>query len=231
MHKRKGSQAEEMGKRGSGALHGAMNVMSSLLLCLTFGRLLVVLYGAGFATRSSSPAGNNRVPEWLPSPPQPGKADPLMQQPDNLPRPATSQRTAAYVAGRRGEAMPAELQQLSNNLRASAAGDAHAFGNSLRSVTRLDDRESSSSSGSHRGVVGSNSGGVSSTTYAWGQGMRVLIFTMDSIQDVVARSTRGGPAGEIIVRESLTQTLIEAGAQVCGVNNISRPRLLLLTSP
>lgn len=217
MHKQRGNQTEEMVKRGGGAMHGAMNIMSSLLLCLTFGRLLVVLYGAGFAAQSttsssSSPAGSNPVPNWLPPPQQQPEDRHLTQQHDYQHRPATSQRTA-YVAGRRGEAMPADLEQLSNHLRASGLGDLHAFGNSARSISRLDHRDSS------RGVVGSSDGSsdASSATHAWGQGMRVLIFTMDSIQDAVAKSKKGGPAGEIIVRESLANTLTEAGVQVCVV--------------
>ena len=40
---------------------------------------------------------------------------------------------------------------------------------------------------------------------------RALIFTMDSISDYVSRSKAGGPAGEIIVRESLEWGLREMG--------------------
>ena len=49
---------------------------------------------------------------------------------------------------------------------------------------------------------------------AWGMGMRVLIFTMDSLQDRVALASKGGPAGEIKIRESLSAALSEAGVQV-----------------
>ena len=203
-----------MGKRGGSALHGAMNIMSSVLLCLTFGRLLVVIWGAA-ESRSTRPVANNPVPMWLPAPQQqPRKDHHFSQQHDYQHHPATNQRIAAYAAGRRGEAMPAEMEQMSNNLRGSDPEDLqHAFGNSLRSIPQPDHGGSSSSSS--RAVVGSSSGGgASSATYAWGEGMRVLVFTMDSIRDVVAKSKRGGPAGEIIIRESLTDTLVEAGVQV-----------------
>lgn len=201
-----------------------LNILSSVLLCLTFGRLLVVLYGAGFAAQSTtSPAGNNRVPAWLPPPQQQPNKDrhPLTQQHDYQHRPATSQRTAAYDAGRRGEAMPPELERLSNNLRATGLGDVRAFdGDSLRSIPGPDRRGSRSSS-SRGGVVGS--GDASSATPAWGQGIRVLVFTTDSIQDAVARRNGGGPAEEIVFRESLAYTLTDAGAQVWCTNS---PRVL-----
>lgn len=48
----------------------------------------------------------------------------------------------------------------------------------------------------------------------WGTGKRVLIFTMDSLAKFVAAAARGGPAGEIKIRESLTTSLTEAGVQV-----------------
>lgn len=101
-NKQRGHPTREMGKRGRSALHGAMNTMWSLLLCLTFGRLLlVILCGAGFA---------NPVPTWLPAPQQqPRKDHHFPQQDEHQHRPAASQRTAAYAAGRRGEAMPAEM--------------------------------------------------------------------------------------------------------------------------
>lgn len=50
----------------------------------------------------------------------------------------------------------------------------------------------------------------------WGVGGRVLIFTMDSLKKTVASAARGGPAGEIKIRESLTAALKEAGVQVMG---------------
>eukprot|EP00752_Nemacystus_decipiens_P010661 g9493.t1 len=216
MHsKQRGRHAEEMmGKRGGGALHGAMNIMSLVLLCLTFGRLLVVLYGAGFAARSSPVVEENPVPSWLPAPQlQPRSDHPFSPQHDHQQRPATSKRTVAYDAGRRGEAMPAEeMEQLSNHLR--GGNFQYSSRNSVsRSIPKLDNGGTGSSSGS-KGMVGSSGDGLSSAVRAWGEGMRVLVFTMDSIRDVVARSKRGGPAGEIIVRESLTNSLFEAGAQV-----------------
>eukprot|EP00903_Cladosiphon_okamuranus_P019898 g18289.t1 len=203
---------------GGGGLHGAMNVMSSMLLCLAFGRLIVVLFGAGIqsTTKNNSPAASHRVPAWFPTP------QPQLKKDNYEHRPVASQRTAAYDAGRRGEAMPAQLEQLSNNLRGGGLEnfDMHGFGNSLRPIPPVDpDRGSSSSSRSSSTgegmVVGSGSGGFSSASYvAWAQGMRVLVFTMDSMHDTVARSKRGGPAGEIFVRESLTDALVEAGAEV-----------------
>lgn len=55
----------------------------------------------------------------------------------------------------------------------------------------------------------------------WGKGKKVLIFTMDSLDKTVAAANRGGPAGEIKVRESLTKSLKEAGVQVTC---LERPR-------
>lgn len=48
----------------------------------------------------------------------------------------------------------------------------------------------------------------------WGDGYRVLIFTMDSLAKTVAAAAKGGPAGEIKIRESLTASLREGGVQV-----------------
>lgn len=48
----------------------------------------------------------------------------------------------------------------------------------------------------------------------WGAGKTVLIFTMDSLAKFVAAAARGGPAGEIKIRESLMTSLTEAGVQV-----------------
>lgn len=48
----------------------------------------------------------------------------------------------------------------------------------------------------------------------WGSGKTVLIFTMDSLQDTIESAARGGPAGEIKIRESMMKGLTEAGVQV-----------------
>lgn len=206
-----------MGKREGPPLHSAMNVISSLLLCLTLGRLFFVLRPPG-STRSSDSNGVNRVPNWLPTPPQPEKRYPNVQGPtqqqENRHNKAASQ-SVAYSAGRRGEVMPEELQmQLSNSLRrGSGVGDYYLkFGDGQRSTTRLGNRRASGGGSSSSSSDSNNR--VTAGTYTWGQGMRVLIFTMDSIQDAVAKSKRGGAAGEIIVRESLTNALTEAGVQV-----------------
>jgi len=213
---------ERMGKpRGSTSpLHGAMNIISSLLLCLTFGRLVIVLYR--YFETSSEITGNNRVPFWFP-PPQPhGGKGPLTQKYHRLH--ASSQLTA-YGAGRRGEAMPAELETQLSNLRESHA----FFGDSQRSNVRLWDRTitkegfgySSSSSSSVRGVSGSATGsGVASPTYAWGRGMKVLVCAVDAMHENAVGST-SVLAAENMLRESLTDTLIEAGVQVRRRNHIS----------
>lgn len=55
----------------------------------------------------------------------------------------------------------------------------------------------------------------------WGSGKKVLIFTMDSLEDTVARAKLGGPAGEIKIRESLIKSLTEAGVQVMLSRSVS----------
>ncbi|CAM9469783.1 unnamed protein product, partial [Pylaiella littoralis] len=208
----------KMGKLRTPPLHGAMNVISSLLLFLTLGRLFFVLRPHG--SKQSQETDNNRVPDWLPTPQQqPQKGHPptqrLTRQQDS--RRKSNSQSVAHSAGRRGDAMPAELQtQFSNNLReGSGVGGYRKSGDNThqrqRSTTRpvnrrsrREGRSSSSSSNSHD----------SADNYAWGQGMRVLVFTMDSMSDIVAKSKTGGAAGEIIVKESLTNALTEAGVQV-----------------
>lgn len=48
----------------------------------------------------------------------------------------------------------------------------------------------------------------------WGVGMKVLIFTMDSLEERMQLAAKGGPAGEIKVRKRLTKSLLEAGVEV-----------------
>lgn len=194
-----------------------MNVVSSLLLCLTLGRLFFVIHPPG--NKRPSETKVNRVPEWLPVPQQqPQRSYPAVQglgrqQPNN--RHKSTSQSMAYSAGRRGDDMPAKLQtQFSNNLRrGSGVGDYRKFGDKQRSTTRFGSRRASRGSSSSISSSGSNSR-ATAENYAWGQGMRVLVFTMDSMPDAAAKSTTGGAAGERIVRESLTNALTEAGVQV-----------------
>lgn len=204
-----------MGKRERPPLHhGTMNVISSLLLCLTLGRLFFVLHPPG--NKRSPETKVNRVPDWLPVPQQqPQRSYPAVQglggQQNN--RHKSTSQSMAYSAGRRGDDMPAELKmQFSNNLRrGSDVGDYRKFAHKQSSTMRLGSRRASG--GSNLSNSGSNSR-ASTENYAWGQGMRVLVYTMDSMPDVVAKSKTGGAAGEVIVRESLTKALTEAGVQV-----------------
>ncbi|CAM9146528.1 unnamed protein product [Ectocarpus sp. 12 AP-2014] len=184
---------------------GALNVISSLLLYLSVGRLLFVLR-----------------PGWNPSRNQQPKIDQLGQGPPAHGyhhRRTTSQNTA-YSAGRRGQAMPAELQMhLSNSLHGSGGPDDFPVFGDPRSFAPPGDRRDSvggfrvSNRGSS-GIGGASHTGLDHRGLVWGKGMRVLIYTMDSIQTTVAKSMKGGPAGEIIIRESLTRTLTEAGVEV-----------------
>ncbi|CAM9243725.1 unnamed protein product [Ectocarpus fasciculatus] len=187
-------------------VRGAMNAISSLLLYLTVGRLLFVLRAA--------PKSQNR-PGWNP------KVDHLGQgpHPQGYHRRTTTSRNTAYSAGRRGEAIPTELQvQLSNSLRGSGGPDDNPVIGEPRSFAPGDRRDSVGSvrvnNGGSSDIGGASSTGLNRRGYVWGKGMRVLIYTMDSIQTTVAKSMKGGPAGEIIIRESLTRTLAEAGVEV-----------------
>lgn len=187
-------------------VRGAMNVISSLLLYLTVGRLLFVLRGA--------PKSQNH-PGWKPKIDQLGQGPPAR----GYHRRTTSQNKA-YSAGRRGEAMPSELQvQLSNSLRGSGGPDDFPVSGDPRSVEPPGDRRDSVggsrvTNGGSSDIGGASYTGLNRRGSAWGKGMRVLIYTMDSIQTTVAKSMKGGPAGEIIIRESLTRSLTEAGVEV-----------------
>jgi hypothetical protein len=60
-------------------------------------------------------------------------------------------------------------------------------------------------------VVSSNATSVSENIPPLPAGKKALLFTMDSITDYVRRAAGGGPAGEILVRESLAWGLAELG--------------------
>lgn len=62
----------------------------------------------------------------------------------------------------------------------------------------------------------------------WGIGSKVLLFTMDSLDKTVQAASRGGPAGEIKIRESLTTSLREAGVQVIISRRPTGARILFM---
>lgn len=201
------------GKRERPALHhGAVGIVSLLLLCLTLGNWFFVLHPLG--NKRLPETKGNGVPDWLPAlQQQPQRSYPAVQWLGRQQHKSTSQ-SMAYSSSRRDDVMPAEFQtHISNNLRReSVVRDYRRFGEKQRPPTRHGSWRSSRGGTSSRGR-GSNSR-AAAKNHAWGKGMTVLIFTVDSLTDVVAKSKTGGPAGEIIVRESLTTALTEAGVQV-----------------
>lgn len=83
-------------------------------------------------------------------------------------------------------------------------------------------RDSSLRGYEHPAIDNLQSVGIASgINRGWGVGGRVLIFTMDSLKKTIASAARGGPAGEIKIRESLTAALQEAGVQVMEQNTCS----------
>lgn len=173
-----------MGRRANKTyVHGVMNVLSTLVLCLAFGRLVYVLRPSQDTSLSGR---DHKVPKWLPSPPR---------QDDRYPRQADSITTDDVL---RGAVIPLHEQQQHLRQRRTEEG------------ARVDKEAVVVENGYRSHRLSGPGGGAD----AWGMGMRVLIFTMDSLQDRVALASKGGPAGEIKIRESLSAALSEAGVQV-----------------
>lgn len=117
-------------------------------------------------------------------------------------REAIGQDTA-YVAGRRGDTIPAELQVFSNELPGTGHRYFHSSADPRALVRRRHGRED-----------GGGTEALRRGRSEWGEGTRVLVYTMDSITETVEKSKQGGAAGEIIVRQSLITALREAGVKV-----------------
>lgn len=188
--------------RATGAkpyLHGAMNVVSTLVLCLAIGRLICVLC----PSQDDHDSNDQRVPKWMPTPGQDERRHTSLsggRHDESGPRHALTTDDVL-----RGVKIPIHEQH--QNLRQRRAVEGERAANKKPQPVAV---ESSYESPTSR-RAGSPSGGSGA---AWGLGRRVLIFTMDSLQDRVALASKGGPAGEIKIRESLSAALKEAGVEV-----------------
>lgn len=158
-------------------MNGAMNVISTLVLCLTVGRLLFVIH----SSQENSGQRQQRVPEWMPTPKE---VEPRRTVPYR-------HKAISHFEDHHTGVVLVEPQQ--PNLRGM----------------NLERRDGGELLHMRESGFGEQSPGDE-----WGAGMRVLIFTMDSLQDRVALAAKGGPAGEIKIRESLTRSLEEAGVEV-----------------
>lgn len=185
---------------------GPINVLLCFTVCMTLGRLIFILRPERKFHSPVRPVVHRMTPDLLPGPQQQKghRTAPGLTQWERHHLKATVPDTA-YVAGRRGEAMPTEMYRFSTR---RGTEDGHH-------VSREDPGHPVGSGrngdyGDSRGVMN----GLERGRPHWGEGMRVLIFTMDSLAKTVAKSNQGGAAGEIIVRESLTMALREAGVKV-----------------
>lgn len=189
-----------MGRRAKPYLPGALNVVSTLVLCFAIGRLLYVLRPfQDILGRNHD--NDQRVPKWLPPPRQDERRH------SSLPRrhhESGHHHHAPTDDVLRGVMIPIHEQQQHLRQRRAEEGE-RAADNKQQTAVVVE----SGYSKSHRAGSPSEGGGS-----AWGLGKRVLIFTMDSLQDRVALASRGGPAGEIKIRESLSAALTEAGVEV-----------------
>lgn len=182
----------------------AINVISLAVLAITCLRVAAVLRGrAKGGSGSGSGVGDSRVPAWMPPP----------QQTDQSP---WGRATVAVASAQGPEAAASMGQQQGHEkaLRRETPG--------LRRGRRGATGESSESSGGkpflQQALYGASPAGgtIFEDNRSWGVGVKVLIFTMDSLTDRVELAGKGGPAGEIKIRESLTKSLVEAGAEVRG---------------
>lgn len=200
-----------MGRRAKPYLHGAMNVASTLVLCLAVGRLIFVLRPSqdvlGRDQDSSSP---QRVPKWLPTP----KQDERRHSSPSGVRGHHHEQSGHRVAVTTDDVLRGvmiqtqEEQQYLRQRRAEEGERAADNSNKQQGAVVVDSGDGRTTNRR----AGSPSGG--SGDVAWGLGKRVLIFTMDSLQDRVALASKGGPAGEIKIRESLSAALKDAGVEV-----------------
>lgn len=191
-----------MGRRAKPYLHGAMNVVSALVLCLAVGRLVYVLRGRDLDN------SHQRVPKWMPTPKQ---EEPRYGHPES----GHHHHTVTTDDVLRGVMIPAHEQQ--QHLRQRPAGEgererAAELHNKQAVVVESGYRSTTSRRVELPGEAGKDG--------AWGLGKRVLIFTMDSLQDRVALASKGGPAGEIKIRESLSAALKEAGVEVNSADDM-----------
>ncbi|CAM9352415.1 unnamed protein product [Scytosiphon promiscuus] len=188
-----------MGRRGKVlSRHGPMNVLSSFILCMTLGRLFFVLRPERLASPSKVEPAFFLMPDL-----SPGLQHQQQEKGHQTARGSEQwHKHHRKVMVQRGDTVPAELQGVSNRLRGAGLGRSHSSGDPRTSVT--------SSAGDDGGGMNALRRGKS----GWGEGMKALVFTMDSTTERVAKSKEGGAAGEIIVRESLTMALSEAGVEV-----------------
>lgn len=208
------------------SLNGVMNVVSTFFLLVAIMRLILVLRSPSPELRFEDMTNAN------------GRSDSAMR-PNTAPlKDRTSPRRTPTSPGHRdsknsfqrvdvdGSVEHAITAQQRLGLRRGAADGADKQADSLGSSLGIlqnggrsfadryeadkHDRHSRSSSASSisNGATKREGGDV------WGVGKRVLIFTMDSLDKTVKAAARGGPAGEIKIRESLSQALVEAGVQV-----------------
>ena len=177
-----------------------MNVVSTLVLCLAVGRLVFVLR----PPQDDRDSNHQRVPKWMPTPRQDERRHTSLSGGRHDESGHRHAVTTDDVL--RGVMIPMHEQQQYLRQRRAEEGERAANYNKQQAVVV----ESGYKSPTSR-RAGSPSGGSDA---AWGLGRRVLIFTMDSLQDRVALASKGGPAGEIKIRESLSAALKEAGVEV-----------------
>lgn len=183
-------------------MQGFMNVVSSLLLLVSVGRLLYVMRKPPLQ-RNDTPTQATAASQWLLQQQQEQQQQQKQQQgipPDNEP---DTQPDTRVRGDRASEAAPV-LSSEQEKPELALTVDRH-FAQMAASLTGYNGMQSS-----HGGAEGEEG------DLKWGARLkgRVLVFTMDSLADRVALAARGGPAGEIKVRESLTASLLEAGVEV-----------------
>lgn len=185
-------------------MHGFMNVVSSLLLLVSVGRLLYVIRKPPLH-RNDTPTQAKAASQWLLPQQQQQEQEQHQQHQQGIPldnEPDTQPDT--LVRGdRASEAAPVGSSEQKKPELALTV-DKH-FGQAAVSSNGFNVVQSS------RGRAEGEEGDLT-----WGARLkgRVLVFTMDSLADTVALAARGGPSGEIKVRESLTASLLEAGVEV-----------------
>lgn len=190
-----------MTRRRRFKLHIVINAISSAVLCLTLGRVLFVLRARWWKNEAPQvqhsahgDASTTRSPHhpWRPR----------VRHDDQL--------AALPTERERGRKRPdvRYSNPRQSNLDMRAAGSTYV--SSLSMVPKA--------GGSGLDTGAARLGRTSDNPpVRWASGWRVLIFTMDSLQSTVARAATGGPAGEILIRKSLTEALAEAGAKVMNV--------------
>lgn len=199
-----------MGRRAKPYLHGAMNVASTLVLCLAVGRLIFVLRPSQDVLGRDQDSSPQRVPKWLPTPKQDERRH---SSPSGVRGHHHDEQSGHRVPVTtddvlRGVVIQTQEEQQYLRQRRAEERERAADNSNKQQGAVVDSGYRRTTNGRAR-LPSGGSGDV-----AWGLGKRVLIFTMDSLQDRVALASKGGPAGEIKIRESLSAALKDAGVEV-----------------